>query len=384
MIKDGTPRVEIDLMKIKHNAKVLKNLFSKKEIHITGVVKCTAGSLEVARAFIESGITSLADTKLINIEKMKNAGLKANFMLLRTPAMSEIEKVVQFADISMNTELEVIRALSAEAGKQNKQHSIILMVEMGDLREGILCKDVPSFIMEVQKLPSIEIVGLGTNFACFGGVIPSEQKMCEFSSFVREMKTQFSLSLPYVSGGNSANYNWLTETKDPGMVNNIRLGESILLGRETINGTLIPELYPDAFRFISEVIESKKKPSVPFGELSKNAFGETVSFPDKGMMRRAILGVGRQDVLVTGLTPLQPVDILGSSSDHIILDAKDVHLKPGDEVPFALNYGALLSVMTSPYVYKTYFRVESKNNGSTKKPYTKKPKFFHSSLSKAL
>ena len=98
MIKDGTPRVEIDLMKIKHNAKVLKNLFSKKEIHITGVVKCTAGSLEVARAFIESGITSLADTKLINIEKMKNAGLKANFMLLRTPAMSEIEKVVQFAD----------------------------------------------------------------------------------------------------------------------------------------------------------------------------------------------------------------------------------------------------------------------------------------------
>ncbi len=123
---------------------------------------------------------------------------------------------------------------------------------------------------------------------------------------------------------------------------------------------------------------------MPFGNRGKNAFGEILSFKDRGMMRRAIVGVGRQDILVSGLTPLQPLEILGSSSDHIILDAKDIDLKPGDEVPFSLNYGALLSVMTSPYVYKTYFRVESKNNGSTKKPYTKKPKFFHSSLSKAL
>jgi predicted amino acid racemase len=45
---------------------------------------------------------------------------------------------------------------------------------------------------------------------------------------------------------------------------------------------------------------------------------------------------------------------LGSSSDHTILDAKKTDLKIGDEVKFSLTYGALLSVMTSPYVFKKY------------------------------
>ena len=167
------------------------------------------------------------------------------------------------------------------------------------------------------------------------------------------MKTQFSLSLPYVSGGNSANYNWLMNTKDVGEVNNIRLGESIFLGRETVNGKLIPELFPDAFCFVAEVIESKKNHLFHMENRGKNAFGEILSFPDKGIIRRAIVGVGRQDILVSGLTPLKPLEIIGSSSDHIILDAKIIDLKPGDEVAFSLNYGAMLSAMTSPYVNKS-------------------------------
>ncbi|HZG73495.1 MAG TPA: alanine/ornithine racemase family PLP-dependent enzyme [Chondromyces sp.] len=357
-----TPRIEIHLDKIRHNVKVLKDLYGKKGIQITGVVKGVGGSLKVARVLLESGISSLADSKIANIRKMKKAKLNATFILLRTPAMGEVQEVVQFADISMNTEIEVIKALSAEAVRQGKIHQVILMAEMGDLREGVLLKDFPSFIRETLKLPNIRIAGIGTNFACFGGVIPTEQKMREFSSFVRSMQNQFSLIFSHISGGNSANYNWMISTKDTGAINNIRLGESIFLGRETASGKLIPGLYPDAFCFVAEVIESKIKPSVPYGNRGRNAFGETLSFKNRGDMRRAIVGVGRQDILVSGLTPLQPVEIIGSSSDHIILDAKTFFLKPGDEVKFSLNYGAMLSAMTSPYVHKKYLHSDEKIN----------------------
>jgi ornithine racemase len=367
MKNEITPRIEIDLQKIRHNAQVLKNLYGERGIKITGVVKGVDAILQVANALLEVGITSLADSRIANIKKLKKAGLKATLLLLRTPAMSEVKLVVEFADISMNTELEVIRALSAEAVRRNKIHPIILMIEMGDIREGILCENVPSFIREVLKLPGVKIDGIGTNFACFGGVVPTEQKMRKFSNFVSEMQELFSLKFPIVSGGNSANYNWLVSTKDTGVINNIRIGESILLGRETVSGKLIPGLYPDAFCFIAEVIESKLKPSVPIGLRSRNAFGETLSFKDCGLMRRALLGVGRQDVLVSGLTPLLPVEIIGSSSDHIILNTKDILLKPGDEVKFSLDYGALLSVMTSPYIYKKFLHQMPIKHGSLNK-----------------
>lgn len=367
MRKEITPRVEIDIQKIAHNARVLKKWYEEKGIQITGVVKGVNASLEVAKALMESGITSLADTKISRIQKKKSANLNATYLLLRTPALSEVEQVVLFADISMNTELEVIRALSKEAVKQNKVHSIILMVEMGDLREGIMPEDVPAIMEEVLKMPGIRIAGLGTNFACFGGVIPKEQKMNEFSALAKKVQKQFSLFFPYISGGNSANYYWVKHTKDTGVINHIRLGESIFLGRETINGNPIPGLYQDAFCLVTEVIESKVKPSVPFGERNRNAFGETVNFKDRGMMQRAIVGIGRQDVFVSGLTPLLPVDIIGSSSDHIILDTKNIHLKPGDEVRFSLDYGAMISAMTSPYIVKKYLHTSEKDRRSIRR-----------------
>ena len=44
-------------------------------------------------------------------------------------------------------------------------------------------------------------------------------------------------------------------------------------------------------------------------------------------MRRAILGVGLQDVLVSGLTPRSDIEILGASSDHIIVNTKEDRIK---------------------------------------------------------
>jgi len=48
------------------------------------------------------------------------------------------------------------------------------------------------------------------------------------------------------------------------------------------------------------------------------------------------------------------LEILGSSSDHIILDSKNNNLQVGDEVNFNLDYGCLLAAMTSPFIKKQF------------------------------
>ncbi len=349
-----TPRIEIDLGKIAHNAKTLNKLYGSKGISITGVTKVVCGNPKIADVLVKSGISILADSRIDNIRKMRKAGIQAQFILQRTPIPSQTELVVRYTDVSLNTELSVIKGLSRSAVKQGITHKIILMVELGDLREGLLPSDLENTVKEIIVLKGIEFVGVGTNLACFGGIEPDEEKMEYLSTIVKNIEEKFGLTLEFVSGGNSANYSWFISTKDIGKINNLRLGESIFLGCETLYRKHIPNLFTDAFTLITEVIESKIKPSVPYGNVHQDAFGNTPKFQDRGQIRRAILGVGIQDVLVSGLTPMLDIDILGASSDHIIVDAKQIELNVGNGVSFNLNYGALLSSMTSPYVIKKY------------------------------
>jgi len=347
-----TPRIEINLEKIAHNAKALKDLYGSKGINVIGVTKVVCGTPYIAETLVKSGINILADSRIENIRKMRNAGVQAQFLLLRTPCLSQAETVVKYSDISLNTDLAVIKRLSKYAIDYDLSHKIILMVEMGDLREGLMPSDLDNTVRRVLEYENIELIGIGTNLACFGGVKPDEKKMGCLTSIATDIEEKYGLNLEFVSGGNSANYDWFTSTTDVGKINNLRLGESIYLGCETLNRKPISGLYTDAFTLVSEVIESKMKPSVPYGSICQDAFGNVPEFKDRGRIRRAILGIGLQDVMVSGLTPRTDVEILGASSDHIIVDAKDIDLNVGDELEFDLNYGALLSAMTSQYVNK--------------------------------
>ena len=342
----------MNLEKIAHNAKALKELYGSKGIDIIGVTKVVCGDPYIANTLVKSGINILADSRIENIRKMRNAGVQAQFLLLRTPSLSQAEIVVKYANMSLNTDITVIKRLSKFAIDCDRPHKVILMIELGDLREGLMPSDLNDTVKQVLELENIELIGIGTNLACFGGVKPDEEKMGCLTSIAKDIEGKFGLKLKFVSGGNSANYDWFTSTTDIGRINNLRLGESIYLGCETLNRKPISGLYTDAFTLVPEVIESIIKPSVPNGVVCQDAFGNVPEFQDRGHIRRAILGVGLQDVLVSGLTPRSDVEILGASSDHIIVDAKNTDLKVGDELEFDLNYGALLSAMTSLYVNK--------------------------------
>jgi len=265
---------------------------------------------------------------------------------------SEVERVVEHADMSFNTEISVIRLLANQATKRGKIHRVILMIELGDLREGILPSNIESVVKETIGLRGIKLAGVGTNLACFGGVRPSEANMRELSAIAGNLQRKFGINFEVVSGGNSANYQWFVSAPDIGLVNHLRIGEAILLGRDTLTREQIPDLYIDAFTLVAEVIELKTKPSRPYGEIAQDAFGHIPVFEDKGNMRRAILALGRQDVDVSAIKPRIKANVLGASSDHLILDVGDSDLEIGAEVRFDVGYSALLRAMMSPYVEK--------------------------------
>lgn len=345
-----TPYLEINLSKLRSNAKKLVAMFGARGIKITGVTKSVLAEPIIADCLVSAGIRSLGDSRIQNLIRMKEVGVQAHLTLIRTPSLSEARNVVTYADVSFNTELAVIAELSKTAINQNTIHDIVLMVEMGDLREGIPPEDLAATIEKVLLLKGVRLIGLGTNLACFNGVKPTRQSMDKLSLLTDSYEKKYEIKLSTISGGNSANVQWLLEDESKGRINNVRLGEAILLGRETLSRKHIEGLHLDAITLVAEVIESKVKPSLPQGEIGLDAFGNTPVFKDKGEMLRSIVALGKQDVRVGGLIPMSDIDILGASSDHIVLDTTRTPLHVGDQVRFSINYAALLSSMTSPFV----------------------------------
>ena len=332
---------------------MLSELYGKRGISIMGVSKAVLGEPSIAEAMLQGDVSFIADSRLENIQKMKCAGISTRFVLLRTPK-SQAESVVENADISLNTEFATLEKLSYFTKKLDKNHQVILMVELGDLREGILPGDLTQFVRNTLSLSHIKIAGIGCNLACHGGIEPDDKNMHALSHLADGINKEFNINLDIISGGNSANYEWYKSTSAVGGINNLRLGESILLGCETLNREAIPGLHTHAFQLIAEVIEAKKKPSLPFGKINQDAFGSINGFHDRGIRQRSIIALGRQDVLVSGLKANNNLEILGSSSDHIILDTENHNLEVGNEVSFDLDYGALLAAMTSPFIKKQF------------------------------
>jgi len=304
--------------------------------------------------WLRAGVSGLGDSRIENIGTLRQAQVSTTMTLIRTPMLSQAEKVVALADVSFNTELGIISKLSSAAKKLNRTHGIVLMVELGDLREGIMPRDLESTVREVLRLPNIAFKGIGTNLACRSGVSPDARNMAELSALADSLDATFGNIVSTVSGGNSANLEWALSGADTGRINDLRLGEAMLLGREPLHRKPIEGLHTDAITLIAEVIESKSKPSKPWGEIAQSAFGEVTPGGDQGNLSQAILAIGRQDTDPSGLGPPPGIEILAASSDHLVVDSGNDRnsLSVGTEIPFQLNYSALLRAMTSLFVTK--------------------------------
>ncbi|MCK5276452.1 MAG: alanine/ornithine racemase family PLP-dependent enzyme [Alphaproteobacteria bacterium] len=353
------PYVTIDFDKIEHNARVIVELCRAHGIEVTGVTKGTCGHPEVARAMLRGGVSSIGDSRLKNIHRLRAGDIQTDYMLLRVPALSQLEEVVGSVRLSLNSEFTVLAGLSQAARRRGQVHEVIVMVDLGDLREGIWPDGLVPLVREAVALAGVRIVGLGTNLSCFGGVVPTEQNMNRLVELASEIEKSCDMELKWVSGCNSSALELIAAGRMPKRVNHARIGEAILLGRETVHRRPWPGTFQDTFLLHAEVLELKRKPSLPIGERAEDAFGETPVFADRGEGDRALLNVGREDVDIRGLTPLDSrLSILGGSSGYLILDVTGARggISVGDEIAFAPNYSALLAAMTSEYVEKRSLR----------------------------
>jgi len=346
------PRLKINLKAIGENYLTIKRRCEALGVDAIPVVKVVLGDENIVRVLKSLGARVIGDSRMRNIKNFSNVNVEK--MLLRSPMLSEIEEVIEVSDISLNTEIEVIKHLSKVSSRKGRIHKVIVMVEVGELREGVMPEDVLFFVKKLMDFPSIEFLGIGTNLTCLSGIIPTKENLGVLLK-LKNLIEEHGIEVKVVSGGGSNLLPMIWRDELPRFINQIRVGEGIFLGVEAINRKPLPGLRQDTFTLEAEVIEVKRKPSLPWGERTVDAFGEVPEFEDRGIRRRAILALGKQDVSLSGIIPLDKFEIIGASSDHMVIDVENCpHIKVGDIVSFKLNYAGVLFAMTSPFVEKVY------------------------------
>ena len=357
-------RIEVDCERIRRNTEVVVRACAAHDIEVVGVTKACCGHPEVARAMLAGGVSSLAESRLKNVQRLRQAGIRAAVMLLRLPALSEAAEVVRLTQSSLNSQVETVRALSRAAQARGVTHQVILMIETGDRREGVMPEEALGAARGMHGLPGVELVGLGTNLSCIGGVLPTRENAHLLVDVAEQVERALGVRFRVISGGHTANLALLDRDEMPARVNQLRIGEAILLGVDSTGNWPLPCPYQDAFNVVAEVVEIDVKPSMPEGTITVDAFGRTPHWEDLGFRRRAILALGEQDLRVDGLRPRRPgVTIVGASSDHLVVDVTGAvpPVRLGDELEFDPTYAAVATGMASFGVTQVVKPIEERN-----------------------
>jgi len=354
-MEEYTPRLEIFPARIEANARSVIQACHAQGVQVAGVSKVLGGHPALVQAFASAGAEMIADSRVSNLQAAGVAAGSLPLMLLRIPSPRQALEVVRCSDFSLNSSVETLKRLSEAAQFLKKRHCVIIMLDVGDLREGIWPERAVEVVGSAARLQNLEIAGLGCNLACYGGVVPSVENMQLLVDVRNACREATGLELGLLSGGNSANLPLLAAGKMPREINHLRIGEAIVLGRNVLDRQPWPGTRQDTVRIVAEVLEIERKPSIPVGMRAQDAFGGLAEFVDRGVRTRAICNIGRQDVDISGICPEDPgMIVLGGSSDHLILDIEDTQTRVtlGSEVGFSPDYGALLAAATSAYVRK--------------------------------
>lgn len=352
MVNQSYPRVEINLQYFKENVQAVVERCAEYGIKISGVIKGTTCIPECAKMFQEGGAFGIASSRLEQIEDAINYGVDLPMLLLRVPMPSEVDEVVRLCNMSLNSEVKTLELLNEAAAKQDKLHRVVLMADLGDLREGFWDKDEMVRVAEhvENDLANLHLAGVGTNLGCYGSIEATADKLDELVAIAERIEAKIGRELEIISGGGTTSFPRILQGDMPKRINHLRVGEGIILARDldVFYGLDMSFMHQDAYTLKAEVIEVKDKPSHPVGKISIDAFGHTPEYVDRGIRRRALLGIGKVDYgSIDEIFPKDKgVEVIGASSDHTILDIEDAErdIKVGDIVSFGINYASLVYV----------------------------------------
>lgn len=350
--------IELNRENLRHNYNYLNKIFGQTSIEWGIVTKVLCGNRTFLEVIMDLGVKEVYDSRISNLKEIKKINPEIQVAYIKPPARRSIPSLVKYADISFNTEFFTIKAISDEAVKRKRNHKIIIMIEMGDLREGVLGENLISFYSRVFELPNIEIIGIGANLNCMNGVMPSHDKLIQLSLYKQLIEVRFDKKIEWVTGGSSVTIPLIFKKLVPAGINHFRVGETLFFGNNLITGKAISGMKQDIFTLYAEIIELTEKPMIPNGEIGTNVAGETPEFNDSDYGKtsyRAILDIGLLDINPDNIKPLdRKIKIFGASSDMIVIDigARKGKYKVGSLVGFMLNYMGTLSIMNSNYIGK--------------------------------
>ncbi len=349
------PQLNVNLNKLRTNCKEVYGLCKKNGIKVAAVIKGCSGLPKCAKAMAEEGADFIASSRLSELSSPKVQEIDIPKMLIRIPMISEAKEVVDLTDISLNSEIKVLEKLNLEAKLQGKVHGVILMDDLGDLREGTWNIDE---LIELAKavennMEHLSLKGIGTNLGCYGAIAATKEKMERLVDDAELVEQELNRKLEYISGGGTTSLPRLFEKDMPSRINLLRIGEGTLLARdlEEIWGYSQPNMSKDVFTIDLEVIEIKEKPTYPQGEIRLDGFGFKNQYVDKGKRKRALLGGGKVDYgFVEMLEPIASgIEMIGASSDHTIIDIHNYNgnLEVGEIISFQMSYVNLVYITHS-------------------------------------
>ncbi len=344
--------------KLRDNYNFLDRLFKENGIKWGITTKLLCGHEEYLKEVADLGIGEMHDSRISNLKKIKELDPEVLTIYIKPPPRDIIESVVKYADASLNTELTTLHALSEEAQRQDTVHKVIIMIEMGDLREGVMREDLLDFYEKVFNLPALEVIGIGTNLNCMHGVMPDEDKLIQLALYKQLIELQFDKTIPLVSGGTTVTIPLLLRNQLPQGVNHFRVGEALFFGKDLFSQGIIDGMHGGVMELYSQIIEIAEKPKVPSGDLGQNPQGKVAEINEEEYGKtsyRAILDIGYLDINPDHLINVHDdVSIADASSDMLILDVGDNknNYKVGDFIRFRMEYMGALGIMNSDYIDK--------------------------------
>jgi len=344
--------------KLKSNFHYLDGLFQKNGIDWGVVSKLLCGNRLFLEQLLKLGIRQVCNSRIGHLKTVKSINPEVETVYIKPPAKRSIRRVIQYADVSFNTEWETIRLLSEAAGAAGRRHKIVIMIELGELREGVLREEFIDFYERVFRLPHIEVAGIGTNLTCMYGVLPNQDKLMQLCLYKQLVEAKFNRTIPYISGGASVTIPLIHQGLLPDGINHFRVGETLFLGTDVYHNAPFSHLHHDVFRLYAEVIELNEKPVLPSGELGYNLNGEKPDFDERlagATAFRAIVDIGLLDIEAAHIRPVSDdMQIAGASSDMLVVDLgqNPDGIKVGDLIEFQMDYMGILRIMHSDYVAK--------------------------------
>ena len=350
--------ITLETKKLANNFNHLNEFFKSHNIDWSIVTKILCGNKKYLTELLNLGIKQYSDSRISNLKMIKTLDQNAQTIYIKPPAKGVIEDVITYADISMNTDFHTIEMLSEEAVKQNKIHKIIIMIDLGELREGVMREDFIAFYAKVFEMKNIEVVGLGTNLSCLYGILPNNDKLLQLCLYKQLIELKFNVKIPFISGGSSVTIPLINQGLLPKDINHFRVGETLFMGTDVYNNTQFDTMENDIFKLYAEIIELYEKPVVPSGELGSNLEGEVLEFDEEHIGKntiRAIIDIGLLDIDMKHLESTDKnVKLAGATSDMVVLDLGENHknFKVGDQMEFTLDYMGIVRIMNSKYIEK--------------------------------